>query len=75
LNYFYIDCSDITFNLLQSYKGGLINDKEVVDSVWKNLLQGKLTFLHWNKGQEMAPTIGDQGGTLLVRKLPSADPM
>ncbi|KAJ6736248.1 hypothetical protein OIU85_018452 [Salix viminalis] len=59
----------------KSYKGGLINDKEVIDSVWKNLFQGKLTFLHWTKGQEMAPTIGDQGGTLLVRKLPAADPM
>ena len=75
MNYFYIDFPDIPFNLLQSYKGGLINDKEVIDSVWKNLFQGKLTFLHWNKGQEMAPTIGDQGGTLLVRKLPAADPM
>ncbi|KAB1223751.1 Mitochondrial inner membrane protease subunit 1 [Morella rubra] len=42
--------------------------------MWKNLLQGKLTYLHWNKGEEMAPTIGTQGGTLLVRKLPAADP-
>jgi len=75
LNHSYIDCSDVAFNLLQSYKGGIINNKEVYDTVWKNLFQGKLTFLHWNKGQEMAPTIGDQGGTLLVRKLPTADPM
>ncbi|XP_061967807.1 mitochondrial ATP-independent inner membrane protease subunit 2-like isoform X2 [Populus nigra] len=37
--------------------------------------KGKLTFLHWNKGREMTPTIGDQGGTLLVRKFPTADPM
>ncbi|KAJ6953690.1 hypothetical protein NC652_005426 [Populus alba x Populus x berolinensis] len=59
----------------KSYKGGIINNKEVYDTVWKNLFQGKLTFLHWNKGREMAPTIGDQGGTLLVRKLPTADPM
>lgn len=44
------------------------------DAVWKNLFQGKLTYLHWNKGEEMAPTIGPQGGTLLVRKLPAADP-
>ncbi|KAG6785793.1 hypothetical protein POTOM_007377 [Populus tomentosa] len=59
----------------KSYKGGIINNKEVYDTVWKNLFQGKLTFLHWNKGREMAPTIGDQGGTLLVRKLPTADPI
>ncbi|KAJ6336952.1 hypothetical protein OIU76_006759, partial [Salix suchowensis] len=58
----------------KSYKGGIINSKEVYDTVWKNLFQGKLTYLHWNKGQEMAPTVGEQGGTLLVRKLPSADP-
>lgn len=58
----------------QSYKGGHITDTEVGDAVWKNLFHGKLTYLHWNKGQEMAPTIPEQGGTLLVRKLPAADP-
>ncbi|KAL9239740.1 hypothetical protein vseg_014034 [Gypsophila vaccaria] len=56
------------------YKGGHITEREVGDTVWKNLLQGKLTFLHWNKGEEMAPTIGPQGGTLLVRKIPIPDP-
>ncbi|KAE8671065.1 SAP-like protein BP-73-like [Hibiscus syriacus] len=35
---------------------------------------GKLTFLHWSKGEAMAPTIGEQGGTLLVRKIQSTDP-
>ncbi|KAL5561915.1 hypothetical protein UlMin_031662 [Ulmus minor] len=59
----------------KSYKGGQITDRQVNDAVWKNLFQGKLTYLHWNKGEEMAPTIGEQGGTLLVRKLPAADPM
>lgn len=59
---------------MQSYKGGQITDKEVGDAVWKNLLQGKLTYLHWIKGQEMVPTVGEAGGTLLVRKLPAADP-
>ncbi|KAJ9176447.1 hypothetical protein P3X46_011757 [Hevea brasiliensis] len=58
----------------KSYKRGQISDREVGDAVWKNLFQGRLTYLHWNKGQEMTPTIGDQGGTLLVRKLPAADP-
>ncbi|XP_050208062.1 uncharacterized protein LOC126657425 [Mercurialis annua] len=58
----------------KSYKGGQISDREVGDAIWKNLFQGKLTYLHWNKGQEMAPTVGEQGGTLLVRKLAAADP-
>ncbi|XP_030934859.1 uncharacterized protein LOC126698459 isoform X2 [Quercus robur] len=58
----------------KSYQRGQITDREMGDAVWKNLFQGKLTYLHWNKGEEMAPTIGPQGGTLLVRKLPAADP-
>lgn len=44
------------------------------DAVWKSFFQGKLTYLHWNKGEAMAPTIAEKGGTLLVRKLPAADP-
>ncbi|XP_043725584.1 uncharacterized protein LOC122672149 [Telopea speciosissima] len=58
----------------KSYKIGQITDKDIGDTIWKNLFQGKLTYLHWNKGEEMAPTIGRQGGTLLVRKLPTTDP-
>ncbi|XP_052171287.1 uncharacterized protein LOC127787339 isoform X2 [Diospyros lotus] len=58
----------------KSYKRGQITDREVRDALWKNFFQGKLTYLHWNKGAEMAPTIGVQGGTLLVRKIPAADP-
>ncbi|XP_050365089.1 uncharacterized protein LOC126783628 [Argentina anserina] len=58
----------------KNYKGGRITDRELGDAVWKNLFQGKLTYMHWNKGAEMGPSIGDQGGTLLVRKLPAADP-
>ncbi|KAJ7977236.1 Peptidase S24/S26A/S26B/S26C family protein [Quillaja saponaria] len=58
----------------KNYKGGQISDREVGDAVWKNFFQGKLTFLHWNKGEEMAPTIAEKGGTVLVRKLPAADP-
>lgn len=57
----------------KSYKGGRITDREVGDTVWKNLLQARMTFLHWNKGEQMAPTIGSQGETLLVRKIPVAD--
>ncbi|KAA8543374.1 hypothetical protein F0562_021131 [Nyssa sinensis] len=58
----------------KSYTRGQIADREVGDAVWKNLFQGKLTYLHWNKGEEMAPTIAGQGGALLVRKIPAADP-
>ncbi|CAL5427411.1 unnamed protein product [Camellia sinensis] len=59
---------------LKRFEGGQITEREVVDIVWKNLFQGKLTFLHWNKGEEMVPTIAAQGGTLLVRKIPEAEP-
>lgn len=62
------------FCVLKHYEGGRITVKEVGDTVWKNFLQCKLTFLHWNKGEEMAPTIGPQGGTLLVRKIPIPGP-
>ncbi|KAG8370812.1 hypothetical protein BUALT_Bualt13G0022400 [Buddleja alternifolia] len=58
----------------RSYGRGQIADTEKLDSIWKNVLLGKLTFLHWNKEEEMAPTIGTHGGTLLVRKIPAADP-
>ncbi|XP_038692461.1 uncharacterized protein LOC119990559 isoform X2 [Tripterygium wilfordii] len=57
------------------WKRGQISEREIGDAVWKNLFQGKLTYLHWSEGKEMVPAIGAQGGTLLVRKLPFADPM
>lgn len=59
---------------MQSYERGLITDRELPDIVWKSVFQGKLTYLLWNKGEEMAPTIAEKGGTLLVRKLPTPDP-
>ncbi|KAL6978691.1 Mitochondrial ATP-independent inner membrane protease subunit 2 [Sarracenia purpurea var. burkii] len=58
----------------KNYKGGQITDREVSNALWKNLFHERLTYLHWNKGEEMNPTIAGQGGTLLVRKLPAADP-
>ncbi|TKY52743.1 Mitochondrial inner membrane protease subunit 1 [Spatholobus suberectus] len=57
----------------KNYKGGQITDREVGDVVWKNFFQGKLTYFHWNKGEEMTPTIDGKAVTL-VRKLPTADP-
>ncbi|KAK9146382.1 hypothetical protein Sjap_006285 [Stephania japonica] len=59
---------------LKNYRIGQIADGEVGDTIWKNVFQGRLTYLHWTKGQEMTPTIGVQGGTLLVRRLPTVDP-
>ncbi|XP_062149595.1 mitochondrial ATP-independent inner membrane protease subunit 2-like isoform X2 [Alnus glutinosa] len=58
----------------KDYQRGQISNREAGDAIWKNLLQGRLTYLHWNKGEEMTPTTGAQGGTLLVRKIPAADP-
>ncbi|XP_019461329.1 PREDICTED: uncharacterized protein LOC109360718 [Lupinus angustifolius] len=57
----------------KNYTGGQITDTQLGDAVWKNLFQGKLTYMHWNKGEEMAPTIAGKAVTL-VRKIPIADP-
>lgn len=59
---------------MQNYKGGYITDAQLGDAIWKNLFQGKLTYLHWNKGEEMASGVGALGGTLLVRRIPDANP-
>ncbi|XP_031111332.1 uncharacterized protein LOC116015412 [Ipomoea triloba] len=59
----------------KNYIAGHITEKEAGDAIFKHFFQGKLTFLHFNKGEEMAPTIGAQGGTLLVRKIPMSSPM
>lgn len=53
----------------KKYSGGQINAKEFSDAVWKNFFQGKLTFTHWTKGEEMTPTIAAKGTNLLVRKM------
>ncbi|KAE9612206.1 hypothetical protein Lal_00022113 [Lupinus albus] len=57
----------------KNYTGGQITDRQLGDAVWRNLFQGKLTYMHWNKGEEMAPTIAGKEVTL-VRKIPIADP-
>ncbi|KMZ57250.1 Peptidase S24/S26A/S26B/S26C family protein [Zostera marina] len=58
---------------LKTHRVGKIPQNEVLNAVWKNVFQGRLTYLHWYKGQEMAPIIEGEGG-LLVRKLPDATP-
>ncbi|XP_010485868.1 PREDICTED: uncharacterized protein LOC104764111 [Camelina sativa] len=51
-----------------------LSDRELFGVVVKNLFYGKITYLHnSNKGQEMAPTMGSNENTLLVRKLPVVD--
>ncbi|XP_059626025.1 mitochondrial ATP-independent inner membrane protease subunit 2-like [Cornus florida] len=47
--------------------------REAIDAVLRNMFLRRLTYLHWNKGEEMVPTIAGLGGTLLVRKIPQAD--
>lgn len=69
-----MDFPDHISNMMQNYQRGQISNTEVGDQVFKNLLRGRLTYLHWNKGEGMTPTTGAEGGTLLVRKIPAADP-
>ncbi|XP_010522150.1 PREDICTED: uncharacterized protein LOC104800868 [Tarenaya hassleriana] len=57
----------------KSYRKEKISDREFLGIVCKNLFHGKLTYLHWDKGLEMAPTLATHGNTLLVRKLPILD--
>ncbi|CAI9107623.1 OLC1v1007025C3 [Oldenlandia corymbosa var. corymbosa] len=63
--------SRMEYSVNLSFKNFQQGVKDV--DVWKNFFQGKLTYVHWTKGEEMAPTIGPQGGTLLVRRLISPD--
>ncbi|EYU17923.1 hypothetical protein ABFS82_14G205300 [Erythranthe guttata] len=58
----------------KTYGPGQLMKNGGLDTILKTIFIGKLTFLHSNKGEEMAPTIGTNGGTLLVRKIPAADP-
>ncbi|XP_020249650.1 uncharacterized protein LOC109827099 isoform X2 [Asparagus officinalis] len=59
----------------RKYKVGQINADEWIDATLKNFFQVKLTFLHWIKGgEEMAPIITSEGGSLLVRKMAALPP-
>jgi len=50
-----------------------LKDNELMDFIFKHFTNGKMTFLHWTKGEEMTPTIDAKGATLLVRRLPIPD--
>nr|VDD41676.1 unnamed protein product [Brassica oleracea] len=58
---------------LKNHTKGKLNERELVGVVLKNLLYGRITYLHSGKGQEMSPTMGAHDNTLLVRKLPVVD--
>ncbi|CAN7134662.1 unnamed protein product, partial [Brassica rapa subsp. narinosa] len=55
---------------LKNHTQGRVIDQEVIGVVMKNLLYGRITYLHSIKGEGMAPTMGPHDNTLLVRKLP-----
>ncbi|KAL0461102.1 UNVERIFIED_CONTAM: hypothetical protein Slati_0737400 [Sesamum latifolium] len=59
----------------ETYGRSEVMDSDRLDTILKTIFVGRLTFLHRNKGEEMAPTVGTHGGTLLVRKIPDANPM
>ncbi|CAG7900192.1 unnamed protein product, partial [Brassica rapa] len=58
---------------LKNHTQGRVIDQEVIGVVMKNLLYGRITYLHSIKGEGMAPTMGPHDNTLLVRKLPDVD--
>jgi hypothetical protein len=60
--------------LMQSYELGNIKEREIYDSIVKNVVQGRLTFKRLFKGTEMTPTFASQGETLLIRSLPRPSP-
>ncbi|KAL8523127.1 hypothetical protein ACS0TY_013196 [Phlomoides rotata] len=65
---------DYTFAVAQkSYLQGQFSEALSINTHVRTLFTGKLTFLHRIKEEEMAPTIGTEGGTLLVRKIADTD--
>ncbi|KAG2713618.1 hypothetical protein I3760_04G185500 [Carya illinoinensis] len=60
--------------MMQRFERGQVTSGEAIDAILKNFFLGKLTYLYWTRGEEMAPTIGAPRGTVLVRKLLAADP-
>ncbi|CAF2261421.1 unnamed protein product, partial [Brassica napus] len=58
---------------LKNHTQGRVIDREFISVVMKNLLYGRITYLHSVKREGMAPTMGPHDNTLLVRKLPDVD--
>ncbi|KAG2320218.1 hypothetical protein Bca4012_053491 [Brassica carinata] len=63
----------LTLSLKNHTEGRGVIDREFIGVVTKNLLYGRITYLHSVKGEGMAPTMGPHDNTLLVRKLPDVD--
>ncbi|TKY62356.1 Mitochondrial inner membrane protease subunit 1 [Spatholobus suberectus] len=59
---------------LKSYKGHQLTDTARSDFIYKSILLRKLTYLYRNEGDQVTPASIGKGETLLVRKLPIADP-
>ncbi|KAH9551749.1 hypothetical protein CY35_09G029000 [Sphagnum magellanicum] len=59
---------------IRSYELGNIKEREIYDSIVKNVVQGRLTFKRLFKGTEMTPTFASHGETLLIRSLPRPSP-
>ncbi|EFJ05088.1 hypothetical protein SELMODRAFT_272208 [Selaginella moellendorffii] len=70
IRYFVVKLTHSIATAAKSYDKGQINEKQLGDRIWKNLFQGRLTFFHHVKGEQMAPTFKSQGETLLVRSVP-----
>ncbi|XP_051118432.1 uncharacterized protein LOC127242790 [Andrographis paniculata] len=58
----------------KAYIQGQIGDTQLLHSIWRTILQGRLTFLHCNKEEKLAPMCAALTGTLLVRKIPMPHP-
>ncbi|KEH42520.1 putative peptidase S24/S26A/S26B/S26C, peptidase S24/S26, beta-ribbon domain-containing protein [Medicago truncatula] len=58
---------------LKNRIGGHVKENEVATFIFKHFCHGRMTFLHRNKGEEMAPAIAGKGAILLVRRLPIPD--
>ncbi|KAK9725380.1 hypothetical protein RND81_05G140000 [Saponaria officinalis] len=62
--------SSICLTMQKSFSGELTETRYAYYSIWKNFIQGRLTYVYRNEGPEMAPSIPGQREMLLVRRLP-----
>ncbi|KAL9240762.1 hypothetical protein vseg_014945 [Gypsophila vaccaria] len=62
--------SSICLTMQKSLSGELTQKRYAYYSIWKNFIQGRLTYVYRNEGHEMAPSIPGQQEMLLVRRLP-----
>ncbi|KAH9609554.1 hypothetical protein KSS87_007474 [Heliosperma pusillum] len=71
LNYFSQKLtSSICLTMQKSVSGELTEKRHAYYNIWKNFIQGRLTYVYKTEGHEMAPSIPGQQEMLLVRRLP-----